>query len=168
MDEPKSIEIQPIRDEDRIWIKDWLMDRWGDIQIVVHGTVYEADSLPGFVARVRNEVVGLITFYFQDHQCEVVSLDSLKVQRGIGTALLQAVGLEAISAGCRRLWLVTTNDNLDALRFFQRRGFVLCGLQPGAVDKARLIKPSIPLVGQNAIPIRDEIDLEIDPLRLVE
>ena len=67
----------------------------------------------------------------------------------------------AREAGCRRLWLVTTNDNVDALRFYQRRGFRLTELQAGAVDVSRAtLKPSIPEVGDHGIPIRDELVLE--------
>ena len=55
--------------------------------------------------------------------------------------------------------LITTNDNVDALRFYQRRGFVLTELRPGAVDESRRMKPQIPLVGAYGIPIRDELVL---------
>jgi hypothetical protein len=58
------------------------------------------------------------------------------------------------------LRVTTTNDNLNALRFYQRRGFRMTEVRPGAVDRARSQKPSIPLVGEFGIPIHDEIDLE--------
>jgi len=74
--------------------------------------------------------------------------------------LLQAV------AGCERIWLVTTNDNLEALRFYQRRGFVLSALRPRAVDEARRkLKPQISTVGEFRIPLRDEIDCGRDTHR---
>jgi hypothetical protein len=61
----------------------------------------------------------------------------------------------------RRLWVLTTNDNVDALRFYQRRGFRLAGLNPGAVDGARAtLKPEIPVVGAHGIPLRDELVLD--------
>jgi hypothetical protein len=61
----------------------------------------------------------------------------------------------------QRVWLVTTNDNLDALRFYQRRGFRIAQVRPGAVDETRkTLKPSIAEVGDFGIPIRDEIVLE--------
>ena len=92
---------------------------------------------------------------------EVVTLDSLRPGRGIGTALIEAVKSAASAAGCRRLWLITTNDNLHALGFYQKRGFRLVAVHPGAVDAARRLKPEIPLNGNDGIPIRDEIELEI-------
>jgi hypothetical protein len=59
------------------------------------------------------------------------------------------------------LWLVTTNDNTHALRFYHRLGFRLAALHPGAVEAARRLKPEIPLLGLDEIPIRDELELEI-------
>ena len=65
----------------------------------------------------------------------------------------------------RRAWLparglTTTNDNVDALRFYQRHGFRLVELRPGAVDAARRLKPEIPATGAHGIPLRDELELE--------
>jgi GNAT superfamily N-acetyltransferase len=162
------IVIQSISTEDRPWVKYLLEQTWGEARIVVHGDIFQADLLPGFLAKAGTETIGLITYFIKDNQCEVISLDSLVKGRGVGTALLRVVGQVAIASACKRLWLVTTNDNLDALVFYQRRGFVLCGLRPGAVDQSRATKPSIPREAQNGIPIRDEIELEIDPIRLVE
>jgi RimJ/RimL family protein N-acetyltransferase len=64
-------------------------------------------------------------------------------------------------AGVGRVWLITTNDNTAALRFYQRLGFDLVALHRDAVDAARSIKPSIPLVGNDGIPIRHELELEL-------
>ena len=79
---------------------------------------------------------------------------------GVGSALVSTLEDAARAAGCRRLWLITTNDNLEALRFYQRRGFVLAALHPGAIEASRRLKPVIPLVGHDGIPIRDELELE--------
>ena len=60
------------------------------------------------------------------------------------------------------MWLITTNDNLNALRFWQKRGFHLIKIYPSAIDKvSRKIKPQIPKMGADGIPIRDEIELEM-------
>jgi len=163
-----SIVVQPISVEDHAWVKNLLEQFWGDARVVVHGEIFQADLFPGFIAKFGPEIIGLLTYFIRDLQCEVISLDSLIEDRGVGSALLRTVSQEAIMKGCKRLWLVTTNDNLHALGFYQRKGFVLCGLRPGAVNNSRVIKPSILLVAQNGISIRDEIELEIDPWRLVE
>jgi RimJ/RimL family protein N-acetyltransferase len=83
--------------------------------------------------------------------------------RGVGTALIDEAKRIATQAGCRRLWLITTNDNVDALRFYQRRGFRLAKLHCGAVDDSRArLKPEIPETGHHRIPLRDELELEHD------
>ena len=92
--------------------------------------------------------------------CEIVSLDSLVSGIGIGSALVAAAQAMARSAGCRRLWLITTNDNLAALRFYQKRGFRLVAVHVGAVDGARRLKPEIPAVGLDGIALHDELELE--------
>jgi GNAT superfamily N-acetyltransferase len=94
-------------------------------------------------------------------QCEITSLDSLQAGRGIGTQLIDEVILEARKRNCHRLFLITTNDNLNALGFYQRREFELSALYRGAVNETRKSKPSIPLIGENRIPLRDEIELEL-------
>jgi len=92
--------------------------------------------------------------------CEIISLDSLVPSVGIGTALVEAVKETARAHNCKRIWLTTTNDNLNALRFYQKRGFILVTIHRDAVNIARKYKP-IPLTGADGIPIRDEIELEL-------
>ncbi|MHA2425322.1 MAG: GNAT family N-acetyltransferase, partial [Candidatus Thorarchaeota archaeon] len=104
--------------------------------------------------------VGLLTFKVDDRQLEIVTLDSLMEGVGIGTALVDHTIADAKKKKCNRVWLVTTNDNTDALRFYQRRGFVLQKINRGAIEESRRLKPSIPHVGNHGIPIRDEIVME--------
>jgi ribosomal protein S18 acetylase RimI-like enzyme len=152
--------IRPILPEDREWIRRLLRERWGSDFIVVHETVFYPLDLPGFIARQGDDRVGLITYVLSDPDCEIVALDSLIRSRGIGSALIDAVKTFAKRSGCRRLRLTTTNDNLNALRFYQKVGFILAALRPNAIEKTRKLKP-IPMLGENGIPIRDEIELEL-------
>ncbi|MBE3560392.1 MAG: GNAT family N-acetyltransferase [Ktedonobacteraceae bacterium] len=145
----------------RDWIASFAGQRWGAPVIVAHGCVYDLTALPGFAAFDGQGYVGLITYSIQGPACEIVSLDSVYEKRGIGTALIEAVKAVARRAGCQRLWLVTTNDNLNALRFYQKRGFKLVAIYRDAVEQARKLKPQIPLVGEHGIPVRDEIELEL-------
>ena len=92
---------------------------------------------------------------------ELITLDGFKPHQGIGGALIDALVAKIRQQGSHLLRVTTTNDNLDALRFYQRRGFRIVAVRPGAVDQARKIKPTIPAVGEYGIPIRDEIDLEL-------
>jgi GNAT superfamily N-acetyltransferase len=108
-------------------------------------------------------LLGVLTYVVDRDraQCEVLTLHAVQQWRGVGTALLQLVEQVAAQQGCGRLWLVTTNDNVDALRFYQRRGFRLAALRRGAVDDGRArLKPEIPTVGDYGIPLRDELELD--------
>ena len=68
----------------------------------------------------------------------------------------------AIAAGCTRLWLITTNDNLRALALYQRWGMEIVAFHRHAVTKARRdLKPSIPERGAQGIPIAHELELEL-------
>ena len=154
-----DVTIRELAGADGEWVKRIFVEHWGADFVVVHGAAFRADNLPGFIAEQDGERTGLITHHLAEGECEIVSLNSLREGRGTGTALLDAVETAARDAGCTRLWLVTTNDNLDALRFYQKRGFVLVAVHPNAVDAARRIKP-IPATGCHGIPIRDEIELE--------
>ena len=156
--------IHSLSPADRDWVARHVAEHWGAEIVVAHGALYHPAALPGFVAEADGEAAGLVTFHIAGDACEIVTLDSLRPDQGIGTALIEAVKSAAGAAGCRRLWLITTNDNLHALGFYQKRGFRLVAVHPGAVDAARMLKPEIPLIGSDGIPIRDEIELEIAPL----
>ncbi len=157
----EEFNIQPITLSDSEWITCLLRDRWGSSHVVSRGKVYHADQLPGFVATYRDEKVGLITYSFHGTACEIVTFDSVRENRGVGSALLKAVEALARQAGCTCLRLVTTNDNLKALRFYQKRGFTLIALHRNAVEHSRTLKPEIPMRGNDGIPIRDELELEL-------
>jgi GNAT superfamily N-acetyltransferase len=132
--------------------------------IVTRGRIHQADELPAWIAKGPTGVLGLLTYRIENDECEVVSLDSLAEGQGIGTALLSAARATAEHAGCRRLWLITTNDNLAAVRFYQKRGFVLKAVHRDAIAASRRLKPTISLLGIDGIPIRDEIELELATL----
>jgi N-acetylglutamate synthase-like GNAT family acetyltransferase len=129
--------------------------------MIAHGVIHRPEQLDGYVVENGDEWIGLVTFLIRDGQCEITSLDSLQEGQGIGTKLIGRVLEEARKNDCRRLFLITTNDNLNALGFYQKRGFESVQIQRGAVNVSRKIKPGIPLVGMNDIPLRDEIELEI-------
>jgi GNAT superfamily N-acetyltransferase len=134
---------------------------WGAPIVTGHGATYDLTALPAVVAVSGGRIRGAITYLIDGDACELVSINAFGGRRGVGTALVEYAAQEAARHGCTRLWCTTTNDNLDALRFYQRRGFRLVALRPGAVDRARhAVKPQIPEVGAYGIPLRDEIDVE--------
>lgn len=154
------MQISPITDALRPWVNRVLTERWGSPRIVSRGHLHDALALPGFVARIGDTPLGLLTYRMETDACEIVSLDSLSEGMGIGSALISEVLSLAQKAGCLRVWLITTNDNMQALAFFQRRGFTLKAIYTDAVAKSRRLKPEIPLTGIGGIPLRDEIELE--------
>ena len=142
-------------------LRQFWIEHWGGEEMVTRGTVYRPEQLDGFVVQEGEEWISLLTFFIKDGECEVTSLDSLREGQGIGSALIDKALDEAHVQGCRRLFLITTNDNLNALGFYQRRGFEIVAVYRGALNESRKIKPGIPLIGMNDIPLRDEIELEI-------
>lgn len=156
-----NIVLHPIAPEDRPWVIQFITEHWGAEMVVSRGVVYHPQDLPGFVAIQEGEKVGLVTYNIEGESCEVVTINSTQPFSGVGTALIEAVRDIAIKARCERLWLITTNDNLNALRFYQRRGFVLVAVHRNALDVSRKLKPEIPLIGDDGIPLRDEIELEM-------
>ena len=151
-----SPKVRPADPADRAWIAEFLRARWGAAMVAVHGEVIDATQLPALVAEPRS---GLATWRRLGDDAELVSLNAVPPGRGTGTALLAALTRQLGAEGCTRLWLTMTNANLSALRFYLRRGFRLSQVRPGAVDRARRLKPSIPAVGEHGIPLHDELDL---------
>ena len=126
----------------------------------IRGEIIDGTKLDGFLLQENNKIIGSITYKFFGDVCEIVSLDSKKENIGIGTALLKEVEMVTIESNCKKLRLITTNDNLRALQFYQKRGYCLTKIYPNAMDEVRKVKPDIPLLGENNIPLRDEIELE--------
>ena len=160
MNEPE-IRIRPIDEGDRPMLAWLVAELWGSEIVAVHGTCLRPAELGGFIAERSRMVVGLLTYQLAGTMLEIVTLNAIDRRAGIGTMLIEAAMGQARRSGCREVRLTTTNDNVDALRFYQRRGFRLAELRPGAVDRARQRKPEIPRVGDYGIPLRDEIDLTL-------
>jgi ribosomal protein S18 acetylase RimI-like enzyme len=133
-------------------------EHWGGEVVVLHGDVIGYNQVEGFI---YDDWIGLLTFIIRGDECEIISLDSLQAGKGIGTELMNEAIREAKRKKCRRVSVITTNDNLRALGFYQRRGFELVAIHRGAIHESRKIKPSISLIGENNIPLRDEIELEL-------
>ncbi|MGN9809688.1 GNAT family N-acetyltransferase [Micromonospora sp. BQ11] len=134
---------------------------WGGPYVIAHDTRYDLRTLPTLVAVAGDgTVAGALAYHSDGDGLEVVSIVAAARGGGAGTALLAAAAEVARAEGRDRLWLITTNDNLRALRFYQRRGLRLVGVDPGAVDRARRLKPGIPQVGEDGIPLHDELVLE--------
>jgi len=155
------VDVRPLGESDRGWVERLIAERWGAPLVVGRGRSWNPVELPGFAAFHDDRCVGLATYELDGDACELVTIDALEEGRGVGTALFGAVVEAAREAGCKRVRLVTTNNNLRALAFYQKRGFRLVALVPGAVDESRRLKASIPAEDSAGLPIRDELHLEL-------
>ncbi len=153
--------IRPMAASDREWARELLRKEWGSEKIVTRGVLYDAVSFYGYVAVQNDQRVGLLTFRIQGNDIEILSLNSLAPHQGIGSSMIGAVTTTGACSHCKRIWLITTNDNLPALKFYQKRGFHLVAVYPNALEQSRKLKPSIPQTGLDGIPLRDEIELEL-------
>ena len=152
--------IAPVQTQDRDWVKQVIAEQWASSIVVTRGQVHRSAKLPGFVCWKGEERVGLVTNRIEKQECEIITLNSFAEREGVATELLQAVEKAVLKSGCNRLWVITTNDNLDALRFYQRRGFRIAKVHTDALRESRRLKPEIPETGLYEIPMRDEIELE--------
>jgi N-acetylglutamate synthase-like GNAT family acetyltransferase len=157
----EHMEIRRAGPSDASWIEERLIESWGSTRMVLRGEMVEAMRCEALIAGDRE---GLLQHRLVAPGVgEIVTLEAFTPFKGIGTALVAAYLEEARTAGLGRVVVITTNDNLDALRFYQTRGFAILAIRPGAVAAARALKPEIPLTGSYGIPLRDEIEL-VHPL----
>jgi GNAT superfamily N-acetyltransferase len=153
-----DLRVRALRDDERPWAAKVVGESWGDVVIARRRELRPAE-LPALVAEADGERAGLATYLVEDAECELVTLDALTVGGGIGGALVEAVADAARGAGATRLVVITTNDNLPALRLYQRHGFVLAAARLDEVEVTRRRKPQISPTGYAGIPIRDELEL---------
>ncbi len=157
----KDLSIVPVAAEDQDWVKSILTQYWKSHLIASRGQLIDAAALPGFVAMAQTKRIGLITYQVVGRECEIVTLNSFREKCGVGSALIDAVRTVTVAAGCERLWLITTNDNVEAIRFYLLRGMRLVAIHRNALEESRKIKPSIPLRGAHGLPLLDELEFEI-------
>ncbi len=153
--------LQGINEKYRAAVNQILWDEWHCPPSISKGNIIDTTSLPGLLFIKEDEIKGVITYHIEDEECEIVTLNSFEENTGIGTALINGVLDIAKEFNCKRLWLITTNDDINAIRFYQRKGFDLKAAHINAMDHSRKLKPSIPLIGMDNIPIKHELEFEI-------
>ena len=142
-------------------VNEILKDEWESTNITIRGKIVDGTKLKGFIAKTNDKIVGLVTYLIEEGECEICTLNSFIENKGIGSSLIEKVKFVAKENNCSRLKLVTTNDNIRGIEFYQRRGFNFANLYKDSISKARLLKPEIPMFADNGLPIRDEIEFEI-------
>jgi len=156
------MDIKTISSENREQINNFIRSHWFSTVMVVRGELFDMTILDGFVVYEGEKIIGLVTYKISGTECEIMSLDSLMERQGIGTALINKVIETARENKCMKIKLITTNDNINALRFYQKLGFDMAKLYHNALDISRKLKPTIPLIGDFDIPVKHEIEFEMD------
>ena len=143
------------------WLKAFILEHWGGPGVVSRGRVWCDEGLTAIRAMDKEGLAGVVSWHAGPEEWEVVTINSRQSGQGVGTRLMDAVVELARRAGVRRLWLVTTNDNTPAMRFYEQRGFRQSAVYRDAIDVSRALKPGIPAIGLNGVPIRDEVEYEL-------
>ncbi len=154
-------EYVKIDTQNRARINCFIVKHWFSTEMIIRGTIIDMTKVDGIVVLENDNIVGLLTYAIRDKVCEIISLDSLIEGKGIGTTLINKVIFIAKEADCKKVIVVTTNDNVKAIGFYQKRGFDMAHLYRNAMDISRKIKPSIPLIGDGGIPLKHEIEFEM-------
>ncbi len=155
-----TVTLRPRGPEDDDWVSAALERAWGSVLVARRGELVDASVLPGVVASLDGERVGLATVAVRGDECELVTLQTAVEGRGVGRALLARCLADARMQRCRRFWLITTNDNVRAFAFYQRQGLDLRALHRNGVAASRRVKPDIPLTGSSGILISHELEFE--------
>ena len=154
------MEYKKLKEVNREEVNKFIKKNWYSTDMFVGGDIIDMTTIDGIVVYEEGKIVALETYRIKDKECEIISLDSLKEGQGIGTELINRVIQIAKDNLCKRVKVITTNDNIHAIEFYQKRGFDMFKLYHNAVNRARQMKPSIPLLGDNNIFINHEIEFQ--------
>ena len=156
----KALKIRPAASADNKWLEELMNRDWGGLPLVIRGKKFYPSQLDGIIAENENGIAGFLFYEVRDKDCEIIVFEVFDKFKGTGTSILDNLKEVAKDKKCQRIYLMTTNDHLDALRFYQKRGFHICGIHIDSVKNSIKIKPTIGMIGDHDIPVRDEIDFE--------
>ncbi len=158
----KCIKYVFINEENRSDINSFISSHWLTTEMIIRGNMIDMTRVDGIAVYEDTEIIALLTYVINGNICEITSLDSLREGRGIAIELIKRISSIAKENQCSKIIAITTNDNINALRFYQKRGFDMVRLYHNALDISRELKPEIPFIGENDIPLRHEIEFEYD------
>ena len=150
--------VQKTKEDNKI-VSD-IVKNWGSDILVTRGKIYKAENLDGILTYDNEKIIGLGLYYIKGNECEIVLLETFIQNKGIGTKIIERIKKIAKAKSCKRIWLITSNENINAIRFYQKRGFHISNIYINAMEESRKIKPEIPKE-ENGIEIRDEIEFEM-------
>jgi len=155
------VQIRRATVDDQAWIAETVSGAFASTRVVSRGRLHpDASVLDGFVVENDGRPIGCALWHNNHGDVELVVIVTTYRGAGAGTALLDAVVEQARAEHWKRLWLVTTNDNTDAIRLYQRAGWEWVGWHRDSVTEGRKLKPELPEHGAHGIPIRHEIEFE--------
>jgi len=155
------MEIISLTDEYKEKVERIVVESYSGMKIAVHRELFDLRDLPCLIAlSEEQEILGYCYYRFSNNECEIMAIETLNKNVGVGSALIIAVKEIANAQNCNRLYLTTTNDNTNAFRFYQRRGFTMCAVRWNELDYSRKLLP-IPLIGDDDIPALHEIEFEM-------
>ena len=160
--ESQTYEIYPVDAAIRERLQPILDETWGAPLLAINGKLWDSRTMPGFAALSGDEILGYLLYEFHDDVCEIMVLESIVQNIGIASALIKQVKQTAKTCDVSKVIVQTSNDNAHAFRFYQKRGFTIREVRINAMDASRRLKPSIPIIGEDGITIRDEIEFEIE------
>ena len=155
-----KFQIKELEQKYRNQVYKFMKNEWGDLTIISLGKIYYAEKLNGFVALNQEKVVGFVLYHVENNECEIIALYSDIENNGIGTALIKTMKDFAVKNNFKRLFLITTNDNVRAISFYQKNEFSIATIHVDTIKNSRKLKPQIPLYADNGLPIRDELEFE--------
>ncbi len=137
---------------------------WGTDALVIAGKVRATDDMSLIAAtRADGRVLGIAYYAMTE---AVALLGAIVVvdasEPGVGTMLFNAVADEARTLKLKKLRAITTNDNFEAMKFYQKRGMHFLSLFPGGMNAYRAFKPNLRSEGRHGIACRDMLELEMD------
>ena len=157
------MKVRPLTDTDRPGLKQLLEEAWGLPVVSISGAHDDPSVRPGFVAvDAAGAPAGYLTYIVDGDQCEVLTINALLEGAGVGRALMDAARTAAVNAGCRRLWLITSNENIRAIAFYQRWGMDLAALHRNFADTVRAAKPHLDTAADpGGISFRHALEFEL-------
>jgi GNAT superfamily N-acetyltransferase len=150
--------VHEATDRDRAVVRDLFQRDFGRTQIVAFGDVMNVDEMPALVALTYEDVSGALAYRLRGDGLHIVALatDALWQRSGVGGHLVAEAELLARRLSLARVIVTTTNDNVQALYFYQRRGYRITAVVPGSV----IAQTKQERDGFGGIPVRDEVQLE--------
>ena len=153
--------VREASDADRVAALDLFAREFGHRQLVANGEPVSLAELPLLVAEPEGGITGALGWRPLENGLHIVAMatDPMWQRAGVGGVLLAEAELLARQQSRSHVVITMTNDNIPALYFYQRRGYRLSAVLPGAV--AAHVRDPV-AVGFAGIPIRDEIQLRKD------